>query len=92
MKRLVLLLLLIVVGSYAQPLHQRLLYHNPLTGDLTHEFASVENHQGKYTTLGWQATRWAANLDENSRLIVRFADRLPASATIEFDLTNFNPA
>lgn len=92
MKPVLAVLFCAVSLAIAQPVHQRMLYHNPLTGEMQHEFAAVENCQGAYTSKGWQATQAVADLNNNSRLIVRFSDRLPAAATIEFTLTRFNPA
>ncbi|MBN1540538.1 Ig-like domain-containing protein [candidate division KSB1 bacterium] len=92
MARLSFIFLFLASVVFSQPVHQQLLYHNPLTGEMVHEFASVENYKGQFTSAGWKASQSSATVENNSRLIIRFANRLPASGTIEFKVTNFNPA
>ncbi|MBN2356785.1 VCBS repeat-containing protein, partial [candidate division KSB1 bacterium] len=72
-------------SPYAQlQQHERLLYSNPLLQNAEDHFAAAVSISGKYLSTGWQA-------GNNGRLVVRLKNRLPATGSIEFSMTNFNP-
>ncbi len=68
----------------AIPEHTRLLYENSLkTGD-SDEFMTMQNIKGSFRSNGWQAGR-------ESKLTLQLNNRLPATGTVEFSITNFDP-
>ncbi|MBD3378634.1 T9SS type A sorting domain-containing protein [candidate division KSB1 bacterium] len=68
----------------AIPEHTRLLYENSLkTGD-SDEFMTMQNIKGSFRSNGWQAER-------ESKLTLQLYNRLPATGTVEFSVTNFDP-
>jgi len=71
------------------PLHTRVLFDNSLSQSFENDFASLENRNGEFTGDGWQSTQHG--FEEGSKLIIHIKNRLPQTATIEWDVRNFDP-
>jgi enediyne biosynthesis protein E4 len=68
----------------ASPEHTRLLYENSLKSGNSDEFMTMQNIEGSFRSDGWEAGR-------HSKLTLQLKNRLPATGTVEFSITNFDP-
>ncbi|MBN1541136.1 Ig-like domain-containing protein [candidate division KSB1 bacterium] len=66
------------------PRHERLIYENPLTADGEDDFVRMSSINGTYSAAGWTAR-------VGGRLVLYLNNRLPATGSIEFQVTQFDP-
>ena len=77
-------LVFVAQGLAQLPEHKQLLYTNPLLQDGEDDFATMTNLYGQYTGTGWRSRN-------NARLVLQLKNRLPATGSIEFSMTQFDP-
>ena len=81
------IIFLLASGLYAQSSpYKKLLYEHDLKSEVNNEFVEIINKDGIFDQKdGWWGRRG------NSKLVIKFADRLPQVGSIEFTMFGFVP-